>query len=148
VKYCNYRSGWRWKRQICHADQTKIREFDYKMRRRPNVFEGLKLAYKYIELLKNLKKFCQKKRSVDKVRLELTKLEETTSFKNVVHTQFRRLNRHSAQVFTYLRLQIRNEFIRVVMLNFRKGYCQCPKLLGVFHGLHEKIVETCSQHCK
>jgi hypothetical protein len=53
--------------EICHTDQTKIREFYYKMRRRPNVYEG---------------------------------------------------------------------------------DCQCPKLLGVFHGLHEKIVETCRQHCK
>jgi hypothetical protein len=147
VKYCSVRSGWRIKREICWSDKNKIRNFDNKMKKRPNIYAGLKLAYEYIELLKNLKKFCQKKRSVDKVRLELQKMEETNDFYRVVVVKYRQLGRHSADIFNSLRIQIRNKFIGLVMQNSRKGYCQCPKLYGVFRGLNEKVIAACRRHC-
>jgi hypothetical protein len=147
VKYCNYRSGWGVKRKVCHADQMKINRFDSLMRTRPNLYKGFLLAYKYIGLLKNLKKFCEKKSSIDKVRLELAKFEQKNSFRNVINAEYKRLNRKEAQVFINLRPQIREEFIKIVMLRQRKGYCHCFKLTRVFTGLYDKIVESCRQKC-
>ena len=119
------------------------------MRRRPT-FEGLKLVYKYIQLLKQLKKFCEEKKTASKVNLELKRLEESDNFRKTILIHSTKLDANSNSIYRFGREEIRSYFIDVEMKNVRQGYCQCSKFISSSSGFNSfklQMIEECKKNC-